>query len=194
MPETKFNPSQQVERIREILVGREMGRIERRLADLETSTPTATTPFQRKPEIEQRMATTQQALLRETHDLKMRIQRESAARQEQISQLAQKMAREPAQTGSALGVSGQASIERHVSTRMEKLAAEMTALIDARTREILHHLQNEILQWKNQMDRDLQGIRDVKVDRKEMMTRFARIAAAAMEEAESLEAPEGYLL
>lgn len=191
MPETKFNPSQQVERIREILVGREMGRIERRLVDLENST-TATTPFRREPEVERRMATTQQSLLRETQELKVRLQKETAARQQQIAQLAQKISQGSA--GTPMGLAEQSSIERHVSDRMEKVAAEMTSLIDARTREILHHLQNEILQWKNQMDRDLQSIRDVKADKKDLSSRFARLASAAMEDNSNLETPDGYLL
>ena len=191
MPETKFNPSQQAERIREILVGREMGRIERRLVELETST-TATTPFRREPEVEQRMATTQQSILRETQDLKIRIQKETAARQQQINQLAQKVAQKSDST--PMGLSDQGSIERHVSDRMEQVAAEMTSLIDARTREILHHLQNEILQWKNQMDRDLQSIRDVKADKKEVTNRFTRLASAAMDDNSNFETPEGYLL
>ncbi|MGJ8724154.1 MAG: hypothetical protein ACSHYB_06330 [Roseibacillus sp.] len=191
MPETKFNPSQQVERIREILVGREMGRIERRLVELETST-TETTPFRREPEVENRMASTQQTLLRETQELKIRVQKESAARQQQFAQLSQKLVRSG--TGTPMSLAEQGSIERHVSERMERVAAEMTSLIDARTREILHHLQNEILQWKNQMDRDLQSIRDVKADKKEITSRFARLASAAMEEDSNLETPEGYLL
>ena len=195
MPETKFNPSQQVERIREILVGREMGRIERRLVDLETSTP-VTTPFRRETEVENRMATSQQSLLRETHALKMRVQKESAARQQQFAQLAEKLSRAQAETkqGTPMNLADQGSIERHVSERMEKVAAEMTSLIDARTREILHHLQNEILQWKNQMDRDLQSIREVKADKKEITNRFARMASAAMEDDSNLDTPEGYLL
>lgn len=191
MPETKFNPSQQVERIREILVGREMGRIERRLAELETST-TATTPFRRAPEVEHRMATTQQTLLRDTQELKMRIQKESAARQQQFAQLAKKVAERVAESSAALPDQG--SLERHVSDRMERVASEMTSLIDARTREILHHLQNEILQWKNQMDRDLESIREVKADRRELTSRFARLASAAMDDNSHFETPEGYLL
>lgn len=191
MPETKFNPSQQVERIREILVGREMGRIERRLVELETST-TETTSFRREPEVDKRMATTQQTLLRETQDLKIRIQKETAARQQQVAQLAQKISRSNA--GTPMNLASQGSIERHVSERMEKMAGEMTSLIDARTREILHHLQNEILQWKNQMDRDLQSIRDVKADKKDISSRFTRLASAAMEDNSNFETPEGYLL
>ena len=191
MPETKFNPSQQVERIREILVGREMGRIERRLVDLETST-TATTPFRREPQVEKQLSTTQQSLLRETQELKIRIQKESAARQQQVAQLTQKLAR--ANTGTPMSLAEQGSIERHVSDRMEKVASEMTSLIDARTREILHHLQNEILQWKNQMDRDLQSIREVKADKKDLANRFSRLASAAMEDNSNLDTPEGYLL
>lgn len=168
-----------------------MGRIERRLNDLE-NTSTVTTSFKREPEIDQQLASSQQALIRETQELKIRIQKESAARQQQISQIAQKLTREKTNPTSALP--DQNALENHVSARMEKVAAEMTSLIDARTREILHHLQNEILQWKNQMDRDLQSIRDVKADKKELSSRFSRLASAAMEDSNNFETPEGYLL
>lgn len=193
MPDTKFNPSQQVERIREILVGREMGRIERRLNELETSSP-STTSFRRETDGDQRVAATQQFLARETQELKIRLQKETAARQQQMVQLTEKLTRERAVPTGALSLSDENSIEQHLSERMETLASEMTALIDARTREILHHLQNEILQWKNQMDRDLQSIRDVKADKKDLSTRFSRLASAAMEDHSNFEVPEGYLL
>lgn len=193
MPETKFNPSQQVERIREILVGREMGRIENRLNELET-TSTTTTSFRREPEVDLRIAATQKRLVRETQELKIRLQKETAARQQQMTQLAEKIARQKPHAAGPLALADESSIEQHVSARMESLAGEMTALIDARTREILHHLQNEILQWKNQMDRDLQSIRDIKADKKELNTRFSRMASAAMEDHNNFEVPEGYLL
>ena len=191
MPETKFNSSQQVERIREILVGREMGRIERRLTNLEAST-TTTTSFRREPELDHRMAATQQSILRETQDLKIRMQKETAARQQQVALLSQKL--EKNQAEKPMTLADQNSVEQHISYRMEKMASEMTSLIDARTREILHHLQNEILQWKNQMDRDLQSIRDIKADKKDVGSRFARLASAAMEDHSNFETPEGYLL
>ena len=195
MDESKFNPSQQVERIHEILVGREMGRIENRLNDLEAST-TSTTAFRREPSASRNLATTQQNLLRETQDLKIRIQKESAARQDQFNRLQETLSKQTTSSlETTLAPADQAAVlEQIVSDRMEKLASEMTSLIDARTREILHHLQNEILQWKNQMDRDIQSIRDVKADKKELSSRFTRLAAAAMEDDGNFEVPEGYLL
>ncbi len=191
MSETKFNPTQQVERIREILVGREMGRIERRLVDLENST-TATTPFRREPDTEIRIANTQQNLQRETQELKVRLQKETVARQEEIKRLSQKLSKH--ETGASMSLASKESIEHHINERMDQVKDEITSLLDARTREILHHLQNEILQWKNQMDRDLQSIRDVKADKREVSSRFSRLASAAMEDNSNLETPEGYLL
>ncbi len=190
MSESKFNPSQQVERIREILVGRELGRVENRLSRLE-SNQTAQTTFQAPPVSQaahSSLENAQQMLLRETRELKQHIREEAIARQQQVSQLAKQI------SSSKSRPLNQGLIEKQMSERMETLAAEMTARIDARTREILHHLQNEILQWKNQMDRDLQSIRDVKVDRKEVTSRFARMASAAMGDEEEIEIPEGFLL
>jgi hypothetical protein len=58
----------------------------------------------------------------------------------------------------------------------------MAARIDARMREVFQHLQSEIVQWKNQMDREFHTLREDTVSRTELKNRFARIASAAMEE------------
>jgi DNA-binding helix-hairpin-helix protein with protein kinase domain len=58
----------------------------------------------------------------------------------------------------------------------------MAARIDARVREILQHLQTEIVQWKRQIDRELQTVREDSVSRAELKSRFARLASAAMED------------
>lgn len=183
MSQIPINPSQQVERIREILVGREIGRMDRRLTSLE-----ATKAPQRVPDVTTRVADAQQVIIRETQELKQRIQQETLSRQQQIAQLAQKISRSSGSRGDS------SQVERQVSERMEAIAAEMSSRVDARTREILHHLQSEILQWKHQMDRELQSIRDVKADRKEVTSRFARIAAAALEDDADLKPQEGFLL
>lgn len=183
MSEAQFNPSQQVERIREILIGREMGRIERRLSHLEKPQSTSFGSG-----ISAQMATTHQSLIRETQQLRQNLQQEAVVRQQQISQLARRL-----NESAGAQTDGSAS-EAQLRERITAMSNEMTALIDARSREILHHLQAEILQWKNQMDRDLQSIRDIKADRKEIRSRFARMAAAAMEDEPEFETPDGYLL
>lgn len=183
MSQIPINPSQQVERIREILVGREIGRMERRLTTLE-----ATKAPHREPDVASRVADAQQVIIRETQELKQRIQQETLSRQQQIAQLAQKISR------SSGGGGDSSQVERQVNERMEAIAAQMTSQVDARTREILHHLQSEILQWKHQMDRELQSIRDIKADRKDVATRFARIAAAALEDPSDTKPQEGFLL
>lgn len=183
MSEAQFNPSQQVERIREILVGREIGRIERRLSHLENPEAAA-----RAPRVPDQRAVIQHSLMRETQQLKQSLQQEAVVRQQQILQLSRRL------NEASTGRNDSAALESHLRERIETMSNEMTALIDARSREILNHLQSEILQWKNQMDRDLQSIRDVKADRRDMSSRFARIAAAAMEDDSESAAPEGYLL
>jgi type I site-specific restriction endonuclease len=186
MSQTKFNPSQQVERIREILVGREMNRIDRRLSHLEhRETPR---PQSTAPSVSTQLARTQQSLLRETQQLKQSLQQEAVVRQQQITQLARKISQSPQNSSQAR------DLETQVRDRITTLSHEMTALIDARSREILHHLQREILQWKSQMDRELESIREVKADRKDVRSRFARLAAAAMEDEPENETRDGFLL
>ena len=59
---------------------------------------------------------------------------------------------------------------------------------------MMTHLQTELLQWKGQLDRDVQAVRDVKMDRKEVMQRFARIVSAAMADEDEPNPKDGYLL
>ncbi|MEM9081636.1 MAG: hypothetical protein AAGC74_13195 [Verrucomicrobiota bacterium] len=192
MPPKSLNPSEQVERIREILVGRQMGKVEKRLAELESRTglhPAHSSSLS--------SSSVTHSPSPEPDALELRLQQESALRQKQVSHLARQLAQVTSQNRAAASAPPEVDttlIEKRLSDRLETVAAEMTARVDARTREILHHLQNEILQWKNQTDRDLQSIREVSVDRKELKLRFARLASAAMEDKPESEPEDGYLL
>ena len=59
----------------------------------------------------------------------------------------------------------------------------------------LQHLQTELVHWKGQVDRDVQGVRNQKADREELQNRFARLASAAMEEdPPAVREDDGFLL
>lgn len=183
MSERPFNPSEQVERIREILVGRQMGRFERRLGDVET---TAEQSLQESRETSQ---STQNHLNDETQRLRQEIQAEIKRREADVARLDSLISQQHNLTPGPAP-----DWERLLSERVEVLSSEMTARIDARTREILQHLQEEIFQWKAQTERDLQSIREVKVDRKELKARLSRLVVAAMEDGPEDDAPEGFLI
>lgn len=185
MSERPFNPSEQVERIREILVGRQMGRFERRLGEVETSAETALDQAQENTQA------TENRLASETQRLRQEIQAEVKRREADVARLDELISH---QKQSAAAVVPNLDWERRLSERVEMLSTEMTARIDARTREILQHLQQEIFQWKAQTDRELQSIREVKIDRKEFKARLTRLVAAAMDDETDDNAPDGFLI
>ncbi len=191
MSEVRFTPSQQVERIRGILQERESKPIEPSVRNLEIALPESWSdevPFQQRDHFDM----LHQTIARETQALKKKLQVESNARQQQISQLIQSLGQSTTEGFSS--PNNQASLEKVVHHRLEQTTAELSAYIDTRMREMLHHLQSELLQWKSEMNRELSSIREVKADRSDIKNRFSRIAAAAMEDNSPIDVPEGYLL
>jgi DNA repair exonuclease SbcCD ATPase subunit len=183
MPDPSLNPSQQVERIREILVGRQMHHVEERLAQMENHLAQGG-PGSADSESLQRLQMAQSKVLRETQELRKQVQEESQLRSQQIDNLAQSLnaASEKLEAASAGLERQDRHLGSHLTKHLEDISAAMAARIDARVREILNHLQHEIGQWKHQIDRDMHSVRNEMVDRTELKNRFARLASAAMED------------
>ncbi len=175
MEDPPLNPSQQVERIREILVGRQMHQLEDRLRHLEGAVTSQ--DAQVGPEVLHHLQTSQAAVLEETRQLRRQLQQETQSRNDQIDRLGKQLE----STCRDIHQHDQ-QLQQNLSAHLEQISAAMAARIDARVREILHHLQSEIVQWKNQVDRDLHTVRDDSVSRSELKNRFARLASAAMED------------
>ena len=68
------------------------------------------------------------------------------------------------------------------SNEYEHTTSAVDSRIDARYRQILSHLQNEILKASRDVHEELNALKSTKADREELTTRFARLASAAMEE------------
>ena len=198
MPETPLNPSQQVERIREILVGRQMHHVEDRLRRLEEGGELSSSPgIRADPDAVGRLQQSQNTLIQHTTELRKQLVEEAELRNRQIAHLAEHLNTATRKIESAS--SGLAEKDRHLeaqlSEHLEHISSAMAARIDARVREILQHLQSELVQWKSQVDRDMQGMRDQMVDRRELRRRFARLASAAMEDEPAMPTEnDGYLL
>ena len=181
MSDPSLNPSQQVERIREILVGRQMLQVEERLQQMENRLTGDGSESADSTSL-QRLQQAQTSVLRETQKLRDQLREESQLRSHQINSLAQHLDTATRKLDAASAGLERQDIGGHLSKHLEEISAAMAARIDARVREILHHLQQEIGQWKNQVDRDLSSVRETMVARTELKSRFARLAAAAMED------------
>ena len=185
MEDPPLNPSQQVERIREILVGRQMNQVEDRLRSLESTVNSKGSEMGQQ--VVERVRSVQSSVLEETRDLRRQIQQESQLRNEQFRQLSEQIA------ASSHDVRHHdQELQGRLRKNLESISSAMAARIDARVREVLQHLQTELGQWKHQVDRDVQGVRDESVSRTELKSRLARMASAAMEDESSLD--DGYLL
>jgi hemerythrin-like domain-containing protein len=157
MEDPPLNPSQQVERIREILIGRQMDQVEERLSALEEMIKNRTTGMEEQ-------------LVREEQATQSSVQEDAQEFRRQLEGLCRNINQHDEE------------LQQNLSAHLEKVNSAMAARIDARMREVFQHLQSEIVQWKNQMDREFHSLREDTVSRTELKNRFARIASAAMEE------------
>ena len=189
MDEPPLNPSQQVERIREILIGRQLHQVEDRLRQLENTLDSQGQGTNLGDDVLRRMESSQAAVLEETQQLRQQLQQETQLRNSQIDRLTQQLET----TCRDLHRHDQ-HLQKNLSSHLENISSAMAARIDARVREILHHLQSEITQWKHQVDRDVQSVRDDSVSRGELKSRFARLASAAMEDDPKPADSDGFLL
>lgn len=162
-----LNPSQHVERIREILIGRDLQHMHGRISRIEGTLQQEGAPI---------MASS---------DLQTAI---SSLRDEQAA-LRQEVQNFKNRSTSSLHSSSSGSSD----ATTDELASELSARIDAQFSEILTHLQNELTQLKGQLDEDLQTIREVKADRRELDHRFNRLAQAAMDDENTGESGDKFI-
>ena len=175
MEDPPLNPSQQVERIREILVGRQMSKVEDRLRNLEETITHQGN--QVGEDVAAQVSSGQAAVLEETQQLRQQIQQESQLRRSQIERLSKQL-----ETTCREINHRDESLQKNLNQHLEKMSSAMAARIDTRVRELLQHLRSEMRQWKGQVDRDLGEVREQSVSRSELKERFARLASAAMED------------
>ncbi|NNC88300.1 MAG: hypothetical protein HKN82_07560 [Akkermansiaceae bacterium] len=197
MSESSSHSSEQVEKIREILVGRQLGLLEHRLGSLEAAIDAHR--GHAGGEALGGAESTHASVLESTEDLRRQLRDEAQIHSDQIARLTEQLnaASHQLEEASSKLVEQDRHVEQHLSEQLEHISSAMAARIDARVREVLQHLQSEIVQWKHQLDRDLLAVRHTKVDRQEVRNRFARLAAAAMEDPPPTEAPredQGFLL
>jgi hypothetical protein len=194
MPEPPLSPSQQVERIREILVGRQMQVVEERLERLErllgSSQPAYPSPFPSSgPDLPEILAPLEESALQGA------LQEESTRRDRQISEIAAVLA----EAGERLNATSSKLSEhdriitQDLRTTLEKISSSVAERVDARVREVLDHLQAEIDHVKHQLGVELQKVSEDKADRAEVRDRFTRLAAAAMETPSTLDPREGFV-
>lgn len=185
-----INPAEQVERIREILVGRDMALVNNRIQQLESrvqdkSSEISQAISKEMEKAEEKISQSQQNVQQITEHIRQQLQQETSTRTQQINDLARKIdeAAERMNETSQKLINVETERGDQITKKIEGLSSEMAARIDAHSRQIMEHMHREIQQWKNRMDGQITNLSDDKVDRQELTTRLARIASAAMGDA-----------
>ena len=173
------NPAEQVEKIREILIGQDMQHVNERIENLETTLREINEQLE---QTEQQHKAAQDNLQVATENIRHQLQHESVTRGLQINELVHKIdeaADQMNQTSQRL-LNEESGQNQELRQQIENLSSEMTSRIDAHSRQIMEHMHREIQQWKHRMDEQISALSDKKVDRDELGNRLARIASAAM--------------
>lgn len=181
------NPAEQVERIRDILIGPDLQLANKRIQELENSLRESTEALglkinQQLERTEQQHKALQDDLQVVTEHIRHQLQQESVTRGLQINDLVSKLdeaASQMSQLNQRLS-NDEIGQNQAISRQLENLSAEMTSRIDAHSRQIMEHMHREIQQWKHRMDQQISALSEQKVDRDELGNRLARIASAAM--------------
>jgi flagellar biosynthesis/type III secretory pathway protein FliH len=170
-----INPSRQVERIREILVGRQMDSVERRLERLEANLRPM--PTQAPDDVfEIRLASYEQR-----HDLKLQelrdeIDAEKARRVEETHRLASQI-QAAARSREASGLEAQVELEERITRWLEHWNQGFRQYLHQREQHLISEMRSELDQTRKWVESRLSTSDESRVGR--MQASFAQLADAA---------------
>ena len=185
-----LNPSQTVERIREIIVGRHLERLEQRVAMLETGVPPTSAAA---PALDQRFSPTHETLAalkdnverlmesnRQQTELRLSQYREETQRLAvQIQQVATMKASEPAPRSIS-------QLENRLGTWLTDWQSSINVHLHERDIRIASQLRSEVGELWARTESQLARLESQSVGRDSLDERFHRIAIAARALADSL--------
>lgn len=185
------SPSHAVERIREIIVGRQLDRLEHRVALLEQASPVESAAWTCEPRLEAVEAQVE-AIQDRLHRLSEGYRIESEARdsrhQEEIRRLADRI-----QTTAAERTTPEAipRIEAKLGQWLSDWQTTALRRADQREAQLITHLRAELVKFRDWVSTEAAVQSRLKADRSELEQRFAKVAAAARALAEAAESTVG---
>lgn len=188
---TPLNPSQAVERIREIIVGRHLERLEERVAGLEAGVPHGSANVSqlddRLCQSEARLEALQDSV-RKLSDVQHEHARHHALRQEDVQRLAGQIQRFAAEKSAQTNHTAVESLERKIGAWLGDWQKALQKHLEERDERLAGTLRDEVaILWESteaQITRlESRGLDQVKIEE-----RFRKIAAAARALAESASA------
>jgi hypothetical protein len=184
-PSPTFNPSQTVERIREIIVGRHLERLEQRVARLETH-GVANLGAASAVHLEDRLLANEARI----EALKENVDRFSAGRQEQsemqIAKYREETQRLAAQIQQVASLKATESampavqqLEQRIGTWLTDWQSSFHVQLNERDQRLASQLRNEVAALWESTESQLTRLESRAIDRDSVEERFSRIALAA---------------
>lgn len=184
------NPSQAVERIREIIVGRQFERLEQRVARLEGAEPSgphASAPWEeRLCTSEARLEALQHSLQRLADTTREEVEIRSSQQRAEIQRLAAQIQQVAAmKSAEAREQSAVRELESRLGTWLTSWQGALQSHLNERDHRLADQLRGEVATlWEN-TEAQITRLQSRATDREWIEERFARIAAAARALAES---------
>jgi hypothetical protein len=172
-----INPSRQVERIREILVGRQMKGVERRLERLEAGVRPM--PSAAVDDVFQiRLATFEQRHDRQLQELRDEIDAEKARRVEETHRLASQI-QAAARSRADSGLEAQVELEQKFTRWLEHWNQGFRQYLHQREQHLVNELRSELEQTREWVKSKVVADDQVKADQRRMHASFEQLASAA---------------
>lgn len=176
-----INPSHQVERIREILVGRQMDSVERRLERLEANLRPM--PSQAPDDVfEIRLASYEQRNDLKLQELRDQIDAEKARRVEETHRLAGQI-QAAARGRDTWGIEAQAELEERIARWLDHWNQGFRQYLQQRENHLISEMRSELEQTRAWVNSRLESTEEARLRR--MQASFAQLAEAARAIADS---------
>ncbi len=187
-----LNPSQTVERIREILVGRHLERLEHRIALLETSlspTPAAPTPMdERYHANEASLAALKENVHRLVESNRDQIELRFSQHQQETQRLAAQIQSVAAMKSREAAPPANHQLERKLGSWLTDWQSSLQVHLRDRDQRLTSDLRNEVAKLRETTESKFTRLESRTLDRDSIEDRFNRIALAARAFAESVSA------
>ena len=190
------NPSQAVERIREIIVGRQFERLEQRVARLESGEPSGVLHAvpaaweERLCTSEARLEALQHSLQRMADTTREQVEMRSSQQRAEIQRLAAQIQQVAAiKSAEAREQSAVRELESRLGTWLTSWQGALQSHLNERDHRLADQLRGEVATlWEN-IEAQITRLQSQALDRERIEERFARVAAAARALAESAMPP-----
>ena len=188
------NPSRTVEKIREIIVGRQLDRLEQRLARLENSAPAAvpgTFPADdRLLTAEARLEALRHSFERFAESTRQEVESRSQQQRAEVQRLAAQIQQVAAERSSETGAGAVRQLENRLGQWLCQWQGALQTHLDEREKRMADQLRGEVATMWEHTEEQITRLQSRSAERQWIEQRLARIAAAARALADAASPPD----